>query len=234
MRFNKMIRDFLWNSKSTKIATFMLQANKENGGLGLIHIENKDQALKIQWVFKIQQNKTIRELAYNIMENPCGDLIWNIQLKAQDLRYISDRHGFWTDVLSIWCNIIHCTPNSGEQVKEQTIWFNSNIRIDDKPTYWKAWHSQGITQIKDLLSKENRFFTWTELTKEFHFSPPFTQYLGLMQAIPKKWKELIKLDSKIDYKNWYKEWEGLPSVTKVAYRLLNRNENVFEILVFRW
>ena len=44
-RYNAMIRDFIWQGKKAKFALATLQANKEDGGLGLCNLKVKELAL---------------------------------------------------------------------------------------------------------------------------------------------------------------------------------------------
>ena len=50
--FEKMIKEFIWNKKREKISIESLYGLKLQGGLGLVNIQNRDKALKLQWIKK--------------------------------------------------------------------------------------------------------------------------------------------------------------------------------------
>ena len=74
--FNNLVKDFLWEGKKAKIAYSVLLGNKVDGGLGLCDLDKKDQALKMQWIFKLQKFGLLETLAYDLMENPIKQDIW--------------------------------------------------------------------------------------------------------------------------------------------------------------
>ena len=80
VRLNDLIQKFIWNEKRPKIKLEVLMGLKEFGGLGLVDIRNRDQALKAQWIVKILHETKLKELAYLILENQMGDQIWEAQL----------------------------------------------------------------------------------------------------------------------------------------------------------
>ena len=55
-KFNKLLRTFLWKGKKSKISLHTLQKAKESGGLHLVDLISKQEALKVPWVFCIQNS----------------------------------------------------------------------------------------------------------------------------------------------------------------------------------
>ena len=43
--------------------------------------------------------------------------------------------------------------------QEQFLWFNSLIRIDNKPIFFKEWFEIGISKVKHLQSGNDNFLT---------------------------------------------------------------------------
>ena len=93
-----MILDFIWDGKKAKIPLKVLQGNKEEGGLALFNIENRDFALKIKWIFKLEHDPILNFLAKNALENNMGSNIWNCIIRPQDIQLVTNRQNFWTDV----------------------------------------------------------------------------------------------------------------------------------------
>ena len=157
-KYDMLARNFIWTGKPL-LPLKLIQGNKADGGLGLVNLHNKDRALKIQWVFRIQQNPMIKALAYELMDNPIGDLIWEATLDKADIKYFCTKENFWTDVLEVWGELNCYMPKNAQQVKNQMIWMNSNIRINDKPVVYGKWINSGIIKIKDILTESNSFLS---------------------------------------------------------------------------
>ena len=146
--FNKLVRDFIWRSKKPKIALKLLQGRKDEGGLGLCDIRKKDQSLKMQWIFQLSDNKELKCLAYLDMNNILGDWIWQIQLKKQDIDQLKFLHdSFCTGVLKVWCENTYQPPISKIQVKNQILWFNSEIYIANRLAFYSQWFEKGIIKV---------------------------------------------------------------------------------------
>ena len=56
---------YLWRGGVPKIAIKILQGNKEDGGMGLVNLANRDLALKINWVPYLEVDVSVANLAYN-------------------------------------------------------------------------------------------------------------------------------------------------------------------------
>ena len=104
-----MFENFLWEGKKAKIPLEVLQGNKEDGGQALINIRRKDSALKLNWVFQIEKNKILKDLAYAMLENPWGDYIWEIQLSPKDsYTNLEIKHSdFWYGVFLLRRSLDH-------------------------------------------------------------------------------------------------------------------------------
>ena len=72
------------------------------GGLGLIDIRKKDLALKTNWVARVSQNSSIKQLAYEALRNPINDLIREANLNRNDIQWLAGERIFWVDVLYAW------------------------------------------------------------------------------------------------------------------------------------
>ena len=53
-----------------------------------------------------------------------------------------------------WSKINFAEPSTKSQVEDQLIWWNSLIKIDNKPFRWKKWYRQGVVTVSDILDQE--------------------------------------------------------------------------------
>ena len=190
-----MIRELIWDGRKAKIALDTLMSLKDNGGLGLSNLEFRDKALKASWVYKIQLNDKLKNLAYALMENPVGDLLGDCNLRKKDIKKVFPKITiFWENVLNAWSCISNVKVANSNQVENQVIWLNSEIKIDNKPLFNKKWFEKGIIQIKDLL--DNCKFISLQKFQDKYEIRDVMHYLGLVSAIPKEWKKIDKREKR--------------------------------------
>ena len=76
----------------------------------------------------------------------------------------------WHDIWGAWCkanyqeNLV-----STDEVCNQTIWFSSQIRINNTVTYFRNWANGNIMWMKDILSDEGpyKFLNLEEIESRF-------------------------------------------------------------------
>ena len=66
---------------------------------------------------------------------------------------------------------------------ETPIWYNSLIRIDNKPIHYRTnWSSAGIYFVRDLLEEDSQFLTFDTFKEKFAIKVHFLQYHGVIGA----------------------------------------------------
>ena len=94
------IREFLWNGKKSKIAYQTLQNPKNQGGLNLVNLNSKDQALKATWPQILEKEKDYAELVYKIMKcSKIKENIWRYSINPNEVKDMKIGNKFWEDVL---------------------------------------------------------------------------------------------------------------------------------------
>ena len=195
LTYNQLIRDFIWEGKKVKIALSTLMVPKQEGGLALVDLAARDKALKGQWVMQIGKNEKLANLAYTMIGNEIVHQLWECQLKTKDLRVLFSRVPvFWKDVMAAWFNLNEITPSTREQVCDQIVWYNSDIRIKDTPIFHKKLYVNGLVRIRDLLEEDFNLLDFRNFREKFH-ADLFLVYAGIRSAIPKSWKTMLKFPS---------------------------------------
>ena len=191
-KLDDLFRGFIWNQRKSRIDLKILKGLKENGGAGLVDIVNKDKSLKLQWIAHIMSNPQMKALAYSLLENKIGDMIWQTQLSAEHVRKIFKKESFWVNVMQNWSELTWDTPTGNQETRNQILWYNSNICINKIPVCYEFMHKAGINYIKDIVKRNGEFKSVKEVEKEYHVKIPCTIYWGLIKAIPKQWKDWVK------------------------------------------
>ena len=113
---------YLWENKHPKIALKTLQLSKECGDLDCLTLENKQKALKIQWVKRIQDNNYFRtSFQYSF---PMAEYkhFWQCNINKKDIGQIQNSEFcmiFWQEVLEYWCEVNHNELQNSNTIRKQ-------------------------------------------------------------------------------------------------------------------
>ena len=225
-KLDTIINQFIWNKKRVKIKIRILRGLKDQGGAGLVDLRKRNSALKIQWVFRAMNNSLIKEIAYELLQNRIGDLIWKIQLSPEHVKKMFTNKNFWYYVMQEWALLAYSIPTTRKDIKEEMLWYNSRICINDKPVCYVEWHKRGINFIADLLDENDQIFKYQDFVKKYNFTPVFTLYNGIVKAVSKQWSKVAKI-SESDHveKTMYEKLQTNFQV-KVIYRMLMSDNNL--------
>ena len=176
-KIEHLIIDFLWNGKKAKIALKILQANKNIGGIRLVNLRKKEMSLKIAWIRILEFDHKMSVLAYHFIQPIMESDIWYCNLNARDvLATISLKNKFWQHVVLAWSNVNFQL----EPLIRQTLWYNSNIRIQNKVIFWPKAYKRGLLWISQILTTENKLISNDEAKDLFGIS--FIELLSLYNA----------------------------------------------------
>ena len=74
------------------------------------------------------------------------------------------------------------------QLRSQPLWFNSLVRVENKPIYYALWATKGIQVVSDLMVNESTFLSFSEFKDRFRFKPSFLSFLVVISAIKQLWE----------------------------------------------
>ena len=77
-------------------------------------------------------------------------------------------------------------PQNGTMAKQQKIWFNSNIKVQDKILFWEQWLDKNILIIQDILNDDGSVKSAVDLGINW------LQLKTLWASIPAIWKAWFK------------------------------------------
>ena len=153
---NRMVNKFIWNGKCPKIKLNILQLSKQEGGLGLANFQARDMALKANWVIRVINNAKLRNLANVLIGNPIDNDLWHCRLHKNDVNICFPHSSpFWRDVMFSWFDSTFDYLYSVEEFRNQIIWFNSELRIGNKPIFNKELNEKGLHKVSNLLDQNN-------------------------------------------------------------------------------
>ena len=176
-QMNSIFENYLWNGKKPKIQLSNMQLSKKSGGLGLTNLCWKDMSLKILWISILNQDEKLANLVYLFMPEGLNQDLWKCNIRRDDTHYLFERmkNVFWYEVIEAWASVQFNNVNN-------FIWFNSLIKIQNKPIYWPVSFKKGLLWVHQLVP--NGKAIGVKLVQE-SYGLSIMQYNALLSAIPK-------------------------------------------------
>ena len=183
-RIEKIISKFIWEGKKPKITLKTLQAAKENGGLRLFDIRNKQKALKVQWVKRIESNVYFKESF--LLCFPWGKMkeFWECNIHKSDVKQlIKEQNVFWKEVFESWCEIHYHDPQNRDNVLNQIIWLNSDIKQGNKMFINEKAMRLGPIRLEDICDDQGNILNFAQLNQKYPGTLGWLEYLSITSAI---------------------------------------------------
>ena len=190
-KLEQICNDFIWNGRRPKIAMNKLQNPVALGGLNLVSFEAKDKALKLSWIKKLVNKDIIATMAYSSLSPILKENIWRCNLKKCDVKKLEFKSGIWQDILTYWCdyNFVDAVQSANEAVN-QVLWFNSLLRIENKPYFFSKAYQEGLLTVGQLIDPQGNILSHEEL--RLFFGLDVMQCNMILSSIPYVWKKMMK------------------------------------------
>ena len=76
-----------------------------------------------------------------------------------------------------------------ESFLTQSLWYNSLIRVMDKPVFYKSWYQMGISQVNQIVKEQpSTFLLPTEFEKKYHTKVCPLTFYGMTSTLRELWK----------------------------------------------
>ena len=73
------------------------------------------------------------------------------------------------EILNIWSEIsFDSDVNSFDHFLSTSLWYNSLIRIGNRPVYYKHWFSKGVQNVAHIMKDSNTYLSLQELKDRFN------------------------------------------------------------------
>lgn len=150
-RLKKCILNFLWDCKPSRIAYDMLIGPIEEGGVGLMDVEQRKKSMRIKIIRKYlnEENNGDWKIIMKYFLNKCGgmgledDILW-MKLKKRSIKGIPD---FYKEVLEAWIDFlphVSLNPQGREVLLNQPLFLNRHILLKNKEFFYKQWFEVAI------------------------------------------------------------------------------------------
>ena len=90
---------------------------------------------------------------------------------------------FIKEILEIWCEASFTENLTSEaQFLSSPLWYNSHIKIGNRPVFFKDWSLKGITEVKHILNDSFEFLSLTAFQDKYNLQVPPLSYYGIISA----------------------------------------------------
>ena len=158
----------------------ILPTPKESGGLKMIDVDCMIKSLRLAWLQRLFNDSTVTWKRYFLhLLEPVGGLFFlNCNYDIKEYNFPSQ---FYNELLLWWSEFRETF--SSESDYRNIIWQNKEIRIDNKPVYFKNYLASGIINIHDLRFDLNITDSFSYFSNE-NYKINFPQWAGLRYSIP--------------------------------------------------
>ena len=189
---NQIIFKFLW--KGTDKVTRLSTINEfENGGLKMIDLESMIKSLRLAWLKRIFQcnNGAWRNFLLFSLEPFGGLFLFHCNY---DFKGISISSKFHSELLQWWSEFRSVFDSRREC--QYILWNNKEIRVDNKPVFYKTLFEQDVIFVNDLLFELDTANSFTIVSKKIS-KINYLIWAGLRHSVPKHLKNSNYLRSEI-------------------------------------
>ena len=186
-RVEQLIQEYLWDKKRPKIPLDILQRDGTQGGLKLVDLRCRDQALKVSWIQILEHDKSMATLAFNAVNDHLREWIFDCNLQPEDVKHLEIKDKFWHQVMLAWCNYNY-QPGTDNDI----IWYNSRVRVQGIPFCWTHCLKKGLFRVSQLY-RNGVLISIKEAAEEYGLT--FMEFHSLISAIPEDIKKLVRCSS---------------------------------------
>lgn len=108
-------------------------------------------------------------------------------LCKNDIKFVTPKTVFYKQVLQAWYGFYSTTPKGIEDIKQEILWNNKFITVENKPIMYNKWFNKGIIYVQDLIDHDGRILSLEGLRNKYNIHVHFLEYLSVKNAIPQQW-----------------------------------------------
>ena len=114
-----------------------------------------------------------------------GEAIFRGNLSKKDLaKYIKISDAFTLEILQIFTDIRYeDSISSIEQLKAQSLWQNSLIRVGNRPISYRSWYSKGVKNVCHLIRDGTKYLSFSDFEERYNIKTNFLTFQGVISAI---------------------------------------------------
>ena len=72
---------------------------------------------------------------------------------------------------------------SDYHLRSSPLWYNSLIRVENRPVFYKEWFLKGITKVEHLMDDSGKFLSLATFQTIYNMTVPPLTFLGIISSI---------------------------------------------------
>ena len=170
-KVNDIIFKFLWNNKPDKIRRDIMCSDYQNGGIKYPNMKLYIISARISWFRRIMNNDDLIHIVnyYFPYFAKCKDIILNCNLKKEDVKHFIKHNGLSIiyEIFYYWCDVNYRKWDRVTCFYDEIVFFNSNIRINNKPVVNMSCIRHNVIKVKDFMIDCILFLTYDEFKQKY-------------------------------------------------------------------
>ena len=229
-KLDNIMAKFLWSGHKPKIPLSVLKLSKTNGGCGLVDFNRKEMSIKCAWVQMLTKQMYPSGMVYRIIEADLQNMIWCVNLSPRDVSLVvKTNNTFWVDVFVSWCSYHYTEKCSGSV---QIIWWNSHIRVNNKPIFWRKQHKAGLMYVHDLI-EDGAYISGSAAYKKYGLDA--MHFNMLKSAIPLSFADFAKKYPEVHFTDpKYQRYMATDKCVRHVYLELENDTVYFDKIQTKW
>jgi hypothetical protein len=232
---NKKLYNFINNGKNEKIKRNIIIGDYKDGGYKMIDLECFIKGIKLRWMERLLNTDGTWKIYMERKIKSDTRMLLNSNIKFTDLPFKLPQNTMWNEIWEIWCKENYKEPETVNEILNQQIWYNSGIKVGNKPIFWEHWRKLDINWIADLIiidEKGRRILTLNELSDIAETNLDTMEYNMLISAIPRTWKTKLKQDIEtVRIEERQQEEETTPSLIEKLLNAKRPSNMIYKELV---
>ena len=176
----------------------------------MVDIESMIKSLRLSWLKRIfgDNSSVWKSYLEYLLKETGGLVLFNCNYNIKDLNINSQ---FYAELLKWWSEFRK--DNANDTNWHYFIWNNQEIRINNKPVFYKSYFNNGIRTVGDLRFDLNNIDSY-ELQAKYIEKTNFLEWTGLRHSIPLNLRNANYKPDPIVLNPSFKTDSGLFDVTK--------------------
>ena len=217
---NKLVYKFLWNSRTEKVKRSTCQIPVTEGGLGVTDLHSKCQSLRLSWFQKyLKAGGSAWKVLFKYWTGKIGKIPLCLKFNCQktDIYRICKKKNlplFYLDLFCSWSELKHIDLFKVNDIENEIIWYNSNIKYGNEVLNFPSWIKSGIIKVGQVINngvwKETESICSDFKRTKFLFSFKLAK---LKKAFPNFWLQKLRNNAQCGHVSRSVEFNTVELVT---------------------
>ena len=228
--------NFLWNKKPPKIKKNTITGMIKDGGLKMVDVHKMHTAAKCIWIKRLLNDSKGNWKILFVKMLSINEHMLNKNLPSSESnKCLSNFH---KQVLDSWLTVKYTHPEKIEEILNQYILYNRNIKTGNKYITLEKFTNKFSWNVKiiDILDNNGNILKRNILNAKLESNLSLMFYNSLVSSIPQSWRNTIKNSSEISNSSRGPNEVCLKSVptSKMIYESLIEKDFKTPVAITSW